>query len=472
MTDLPLTISEAAAAMRAGTLSSVDITKTMIERADHLDPLLGTYIGRDDVAALAAARKADEELAAGIDRGPLHGIPIGVKDIIATKDAPTTAQSLVLDPNWGANVDAPVVARLRAAGAVITGKTSTMEFACGYPDATKPFPVPKNPWNTDHWTGGSSSGTGNGVAAGLFYGGLGTDTGGSIRIPSAYCGISGMKQTFGRVPKSGCAPVGYSMDHIGPMARSVRDCAIMLQVLAGHDPSDLCSEDVPVPGYLAALTGSLKGVRIGVEREHHLSHPNQDPAIVAVFEAAVAVLATAGAELVDVSLPHFTEIVDSANTTMRPEAFAYHRADMQVRRDLYGVYTTHFLFGGSMPTGYEYVQAQRLRQYAKRAVAELMAPLDVIVSPTTGGGALKLVDVQTEAMFTSPNYTRYWNVLGFPAMAIPMGFNNAGMPLSLQVIARPFDESASFMVGDAYQQLTDWHLKVPAIAARAPAMAG
>ena len=188
-----------------------------------------------DASALDEARQADADFANGIDRGPLQGIPLGIKDIIATDNAPTTAQSLVLDPTWGDQGDAPVVARLRAAGAVITGKTSTMEFATGLPDADKPFPVPRNPWNTDHWPGGSSSGTGAGVAAGLFLGGLGTDTGGSIRGPAAYCAISGLKPTFGRVPKSGCVPLGYSLDHIGPMARSARDCAAMLQIIAGYD---------------------------------------------------------------------------------------------------------------------------------------------------------------------------------------------------------------------------------------------
>ena len=201
----------------------------------------------------AAAERADEAFAAGTDLGPYQGIPIGIKDILATGDGPTTANSLILDPAWGEGKDGPVVTRLRAAGAVITGKLVTMEFAIGVADATKPFPIPRNPWNLDHWPGGSSSGTGNGVAAGLFFAGIGTDTGGSIRIPAAFCGTSGLMPTFGRVPKSGCAPLGYSLDHIGPLARSARDCAEFLQLIAGYHPSDESCVDRPVDDYVTGL---------------------------------------------------------------------------------------------------------------------------------------------------------------------------------------------------------------------------
>jgi len=194
------TLTDAAAALRAGTVTSVELTAVATRRADNYDQELGAYLLRFDDYAMERAEQADRELAAGIDRGPLHGIPFGVKDIIAMAEGPTTAQSLILDPAWGAGRDATVVSRVKAAGAVITGKTSTMEFAIGMPDPTKPFPAPRNPWDADTWPGGSSSGTGAGVAAGLFFAGLGSDTGGSIRIPAAYCGVSGLMPTFGRVP--------------------------------------------------------------------------------------------------------------------------------------------------------------------------------------------------------------------------------------------------------------------------------
>ena len=269
-----MSVKDAAASLRSGEMTSVELTTAVLARADEVDAQIGAYLARFDEPALAAAERADTELAAGVDRGPFHGIPVGVKDILAASEGPTTAQSLILDPAWGAGKDAPIVKRLREAGAVITGKTTTMEFACGMPDPTKPFPIPRNPWDLGTWPGGSSSGTGNGIAAGLFLAGIGTDTGGSIRMPAAFCGVSGLMATFGRVPKSGCTPLGYSLDHVGPLARTAWDCAAMLQILAGYDPSDPDCKDVPVPDYLSALSGSLRGVRVGVEHTNHF--PSRD----------------------------------------------------------------------------------------------------------------------------------------------------------------------------------------------------
>ena len=250
--DVPSTIADAAVALRRGALTSVELTTRLLARADAHDSTLGTYVARFDDAALAAAAKADADFAAGVDHGPLQGIPLGVKDIIAAREGATTACSKVLDPEWGRGIDAPVVARLRAQGAVITGKTATMEFAMGAPDADGPFPIHRNPWNVERWPGGSSSGTGTGVAAGLILGGLGSDTGGSVRIPSALCGISGLKTTYGLVPKSGVVPLGYSLDTVGPMARTARDCALILQAIAGPSDDDATSVDRPVPDYAAA----------------------------------------------------------------------------------------------------------------------------------------------------------------------------------------------------------------------------
>lgn len=467
MTDLSLTITSAAADIRSGRLSSVELVKAMFARADELDADLGIYLHRMDESALASAAIADAELAAGIDRGELHGIPIGVKDIIATKDGPTTAQSEVLDPAWGENVDAPVIARLREAGAVIMGKTTTMEFAIGMPDPAKPFPVPRNPWNREHWPGGSSSGSGSGVAVGAFLGSLGTDTGGSVRMPAAFCGISGIKQTFGRVPKSGCVALGFSFDHIGPLARSARDCAIMLRTMAGHDPSDLTSVDEPVPDYPAMLNGNLKGVRIGVEREHHLSHPAQDPEIVTVFEDAVQALKDAGADVREVVIPHFETIGNAGSTASRAESYPWHHLDLRDRRQLYGKHTADILMTGSAVTGWQFVLAQRVRAFGKKVLADLMADLDVIVTPTSGAGAPRLDTLDAEYFFKSPGHTRFWNAVGHPAMVVPMGFNNAGLPLSLEVVAKPFAEAMAFSVADAYQQITDWHLQVPKVAVMA-----
>jgi aspartyl-tRNA(Asn)/glutamyl-tRNA(Gln) amidotransferase subunit A len=464
MTELPLSIKAAAAALRDGQITSVDLTAGMLDRIEHLNPRLGAFIAVTGETAMEAARQADVDLARGLDKGPLQGIPLGVKDIIATDNAPTTAQSLVLDPTWGDRGDAPVVARLRSAGAVIIGKTTTMEFATGMPDPDKPFPVPRNPWNTDHWPGGSSSGTGSGVAAGLFSGGLGTDTGGSIRIPAAFCGISGLKQTFGRVPKSGCVPLGYSLDHIGPMARSARDCALMLQVIAGYDASDPTCKNVPVPDYLAALLGDVAGMKLAIEREHHTRAPGVLPEAVEAFERAVAVLEGAGASTLEVSIPHYDQITFAGRVNSRAEAAAYHMVDLRDRWTDYGVHTRAAIGQGVMYSASDVVQAQRVRQYGKAVIRELMRPFDVLVTLSTGIGAPPVDGLNAEFFTKWPSFTSIWNAMGLPALCIPMGFTNDGLPLSLQIVGKPFDEATVLRVGDAFQRLTDWHLQVPPLA--------
>lgn len=471
MTELPLTITDAAAALRGGSLSSVELTRAVFERADRLDPVLGVYLRRMDESALAEAAQADTDLANGVDKGPLQGIPLGIKDILATDNAPTTAQSLILDPEWGEQGDAPVVARLRAAGAVIAGKTTTMEFATGIPDPDKPFPVPRNPWNTDHWPGGSSSGTGAGVAAGLFLGGLGTDTGGSIRGPSAYCAISGLKPTFGRVPKSGCVPLGYSLDHIGPMARSARDCAAMLQVIAGYDASDPTCQNVPVPDYLGALADGLTGMKIAVEREHHTRVEGVLPEAVDAFERAVGVLEAGGARTIEVVIPHYEEIAFAGRVQSRCEAAAYHLVDLRTRWADYGVHTRDAVGQAAMYSASDVVQAQRVRSYGKKAVAELMRPFDVMVTLSRGRGAPPVEGLTMESYSRFPSFTSFWNTMGLPALCIPIGFTDDGLPLSMQIVGKPFAEGTVLRVGDAFQRLTAWHLDVPPVAAASPVLA-
>ncbi|MCW2540240.1 MAG: Amidase [Frankiales bacterium] len=457
---LPLTISAAAAALRDGSLTSVALTQAVQARADKLDSALGTFIGRYNETALAAAAKADEELAAGVDKGLLHGIPLGIKDIIATSDGPSTAQSLVLRPEFGqfedGRHDALVVSRLRAAGGIITGKVTTSEYACGMPDESKGFPTPHNPFGLDYWTGGSSAGTGSGVAAGLFLGGLGTDTGGSIRIPASWCGISGMMQTFGRVPKSGCVPLGFSYDHIGPMTRSARDAAAMLAVLAGHDESDATSVDVPVPDYVAALTGTMEGLKVAVDLTS-LSSPKCDPAIAELTLAAIEVFKQAGAEVTEITLPFFAELDTTAMTGLFAEALAYHQTDLQKRFLDYGRNTRKMLTSAAMITAADYVQMQRVRRVGVKAVTELFGQYDLIVNPTgiiaaPPNGALDYEGLAGTIL------TSYWNATGNPAMSIPMGQNALGLPAGLQIAGKPFDEATVFQAADAFQLLTDHHL--------------
>ncbi|MFD9885575.1 amidase [Streptomyces alboflavus] len=464
----PLTLSETALALRAGTVTSVGLTEAAIAAAALHDGALGVYLARFDERARAAALRADEELARGLDRGPLHGIPFGVKDTIAVADGPTTAQSLVHDRAWWTGRDAPVVARLRAAGAVITGKTTAMEFGCGLPEQDEPFPFPRNPWRPDLWAGGSSSGSASGVAAGFFAAALGGDTGGSIRMPAAFCGVSGLLPTFGRVPGDGCVPLGYSLDRVGPLARGARDCAAVLSVIAGGG--------LEVPFAEPSFGGDLAGLRVGVARAHHFP-ADGDPALPGVFDAAVSVLTGLGADAVEVRLPYWRELITTVFVTAAAEGLAHHRAELSRRWDDYGVAARGFLAAGALVSGADYVQAQRVRAVAQRAVDALFADVDVIVCPTASVGAPPfdaLADAaghQDHAGVFGKVHTPYWNGLANPVLAVPMGVTGAGLPLSLQIAGPVADEATVLRVGDAYQERTDWHRRAPdpaGYAARAP----
>jgi aspartyl-tRNA(Asn)/glutamyl-tRNA(Gln) amidotransferase subunit A len=456
---LPTTIADTAVALRADSLTSVALTTELLARADRLDAILGTYVARFDDDALAAARRADADFAAGVDRGPLQGIPLGIKDIIAAREGPTTACSKVLDPDWGRGVDAPVVARLRAQGAVITGKTATMEFAIGAPDGDGAFPTHRNPWNLDHWPGGSSAGTGTGVAAGLILGGLGSDTGGSVRIPAALCGISGLKPSFGLVPKSGVVPLGYSLDTVGPMARTARDCALLLQAIAGGSTDDPSSLDRPVPDYAAALRGDVSGLRIGVERDHHTGVEGFDDACRDRFEDAVCALEHAGAKIVEVRFDGFPVVNTAALVTSASESFAYHRRDLMERFSDYGRAARASLSMGAFYSSADYVQAQRVRAWGLATLRRTLGRCDVIVTPTIGLPAPLLTDDFWAMMAWT--YTPAWSLLGVPAMSVPMGPIGDGFPSGLQIIGNRFDDAGVLRVADAYQQVSDWHTHVP-----------
>jgi aspartyl-tRNA(Asn)/glutamyl-tRNA(Gln) amidotransferase subunit A len=461
VTDLPTTIADAAAALRARALSAAELTEALLARAKAAQPALGAFIAFMDEPARAAARQADLDFARGADRGPLQGIPLGIKDIIATADAPTTANSRVLDPAWGDRPDATVVRRLRGAGAVPLGKLTLHEFATGWPDPTNGFQPARNPWNLGHTPGGSSSGTGAAVAADLITAGLGTDTSGSIRGPAAFSGISGLKPTFGRVSKEGCVPLGYSLDNIGPMAHTARDCALLLQALAGYDPADPCSVDAPVPDYAAALTGSLAGVRVGLPRAYFLDAPGLEAEVRDAVLAAAEAIAKAGARIVEVAIPH-AELGSLACTiTIRSESYGYHERDLRERAELYGRHTRRVLQIGALFTAADFVQAQRVRSLVKGEVAAALAGVDVLLVPTMPGVAGGFRGHDPDARLTATSYTGFWNMTGNPALSIPGGFSSAGLPIGLQIVGRPFDEATVLAVGDAYQRLTDWHARRP-----------
>ncbi|HVB96413.1 MAG TPA: amidase [Chloroflexota bacterium] len=461
MPEQPQSIAEAAQWLRSGRITSVALTEESLTRSHAAQGTLAAFIKINDAPALAAARQADSELAAGIDRGPLHGIPIAVKDIIATADAPTTANSRVLDPAWGQRDDATVTRKLREAGAVIMGKLGLHEFAIGWPDPATGFRIPKNPWDLTRTPGGSSSGTGAAVGAGLVFGGLGTDTGGSIRGPSAYCGLAGIKPTFGRVSKDGCVPLGYSLDNIGPMTRTVRDCATMLQAIAGYDPADPCTVAVPVPDMTADMTGSLENVRLGVPRDYFFTVSELDAQVKDAVLLAIDQMQAAGATIVDVTIPHAAEARLAQRVTMLSEAYAYHEPTLQSCPELYGKFTRQTIQQGAFYTAADYVQSQRLRSLIKAECAEALADVDVLITPTMLNVAPTFAGYNPEAMLSSPTFTGIWNLTGLPALSVLSGFSGDGLPIGMQIIGKPFAEPTVFKVGDAYQQITDWHTRVP-----------
>ncbi|WP_433579308.1 amidase [Nocardia brasiliensis] len=459
-------IAEAARALRAGETTSAALIESAIALADRHDTELGVYLTRFDETAIQQAGQADAERAAGLARGPLHGIPLAVKDTMAVAEGPTTAQSLVHDRAWGAGRDAPVVARLKAAGAIITGKTTTMEFACGIPDSGKPFPLPRNPWRPDRWAGGSSSGTANGIAAGLFPAGLGSDTAGSIRMPAAFCGVTGLMPTFGRVPKSGCVPLGYSVDRVGPLARTVADCAALLAVLAGPHPSDPDSTHPVVDTTFAVgpPETDLSGVRIGVVCD---LAEGGDPELPAVFDRAIAVLGARGAQTAEITLPFYREATTATIVSAVSEGLAYHRNDLIRSWDDYFVAARGLLAQGALISGADYVQAQRVRRVAQAAIGALFEQVDVVVCPTASVTAPRLDQLadaaghQDDAALFRMIHTPYWNALGNPVLAIPMGFGADGLPLSCQIAGPAFGEAVILRVGEAFQQDTAWHRQTP-----------
>ena len=466
MSDL-LTITGAAAALRAGDVSATELIERSIAASDAVDDKLGAFLSRFQSQARTAAKEIDARLAAGEGVGPLAGIPLGIKDIITTIEGPTTAQSLVHDPS-STTGDAVVVQRLRAADGVIMGKMTTMEFAVGLPDSDKPFPIPCNPWNPAHWTGGSSSGSASAVAAGTVLGTLGTDTGGSIRIPAAFCGITGLMPSYGRIPKSGCVPLGFSTDHIGPMTRSARDAALLLSVLAGYHPSDVTAIDEPTSDYVGALTGDLTGVRIGVDRLAAYLGQGADPALAQALKLAIGTLKARGAEVFDVELPYYAELSFSAIFMFFAEAMAYHRPDLQTRWPDYFAATRATVGLATFVSAADYVQMQRVRQLVVTKLAGLYKTVDLVLTPTVGVGAPALSEIadptfmaKLEPMLATP----YWDAAGNPVVSVPIGFTADGLPLGMQLAGRPFDEALVLRAADAYQQDTDWHLRLPPIAA-------
>jgi aspartyl-tRNA(Asn)/glutamyl-tRNA(Gln) amidotransferase subunit A len=469
-----LTIAEASRAIATERLSPVALTEAYLERIAALDGELHSFVLVLRDPALQAARAA---AAAGSSRGVLHGIPIGLKDIYKTSGIRTTAGSRrYLDHI--PDEDAETWARLREAGAILLGKQETHEFAIGGPDFTLPFEPARNPWNTAHYPAGSSSGSAAAVAAGLCAGAMGSDTGGSIRGPAAYCGIVGLKPTYGRVSRRGVFPLSYTLDHCGPLTRTVEDCAIMMQALAGYDPQDPASADVPVPDYLADLTPRLDGVRIGVVRHFHEHDavadfgPESAPSrgYVAAFDAALRTLQSLGARLVDVKLSPLIDYLDANRLIMLAEAYALHEKDFRERPQDFGHHMFARIALGGFLTAADYVEAMRQRRELCLEFARALGGVDVVVSANSTGPAPRIDSIPTYSTFERASYTGPYNLTGSPALSVPIGFEE-GLPLAFQIAGKPFDEAGVMRVGHAFEQATEFHRQRPPIAAPLPGRA-
>ena len=456
------TLAEAGRQIAAGELSPVALTEASLARAEALNPRLDAFIEITAARARAAAARAEKEIAGGRRRGPLHGIPYGLKDIYDAAGLRTTAHSRLLRDNV-ATADAETTARLEAAGMILIGKLATHEFATGGPAFDLPFPPARNPWNTGHFTGGSSSGSGAAVAAGILPLAMGSDTGGSIRLPAAYCGTVGLKPTYGRVSRRGVAPLSYTLDTTGPLTWTVEDAALALQVLAGHDPRDPGSADVPVPDYRAQLRDGVKGLRIGYCRGFNRDGDVDAEQTTALDHTAQA-LAKLGAELVEVALPPNAQFQACARTISPSESFAIHAQDLRTRPEMYARVTRERLMLGGFLTATQYVQAQRLRRILTRKVDALFETVDVLLTAIIPAAAPVLEETDDGPWRRQQPLASVFNVTAHPCMAQPCGFSANGLPLSAQFVGRHFDEATVLRVGHAYEQAAGWVNKRPALA--------
>jgi aspartyl-tRNA(Asn)/glutamyl-tRNA(Gln) amidotransferase subunit A len=455
-----LTIAELARLIAKKQLSPVELTTALIRRAEALDPQLDAYLLPTAERALDQARAAEREIMTGGYRGPMHGIPFGLKDIYSTAGIRTTGHSKICIDNIPA-ADATTVRQLYDAGAILMGKLATHEFAHGGPSFDLPWPPARNPWNREHFTGGSSSGSGAAVAAGFVPAALGSDTGGSIRGPAALCGIVGLKPTYGLVSRHGVYANSFSFDHAGPMTWTVEDCALLLQSIAGNDPIDPASAARPVPDYRAALTGDIKGLRIGVVRHLHEDDCPVTTEVGAALEEAFAVLRSLGAILGEVRLRPAQDYYDVKVTIAESELLAVHEQALRTRPGDFGEDFLGRVLPAVLISGRDYVQAQRERRRMLAEMASVYASYDVLVTATASGPAPRLGTWRTIEFWRRPSLTTPFNVTGGPALAQCMGFSGGGLPLSMQIVGGPFDDATVLRVAHAYEMATPWRGRRP-----------
>jgi aspartyl-tRNA(Asn)/glutamyl-tRNA(Gln) amidotransferase subunit A len=454
-----LTLAGAAEKIKAKELSPVELTASVLARIDAVEDKITAFATLTPDLATKAAELAEAEIAAGNYRGPLHGIPVGIKDLYETAGVATTSSSKVR-ADYIPTQDSAVVEKLFAAGSVMVGKTHTHEFAFG-----AVTPTTRNPWDLDRMPGGSSGGSGAAVAAGECFLGMGSDTGGSIRIPASVCGTVGLKPTYGRVSRRGVASLSWSLDHVGPLTRTVADAALVMNAIAGYDRADPASVDVPVPDFTAQL--DVAGLTIGVPTNYYTER--LDPEVAAAVSAAIAVLVEQGARTREIEIPLPQYVLPTEWAIMLPEASAYHQEMLRDKADLYTEDVRLFLEVGELVLATDYIKALRARTLIQQRWRDMFTDIDVLIAPTLTTPALPVDDPRvtwpdgsTES--ATDSYVRFSapaNVTGLPALSVPCGFTGTGLPVGMQIIGKPFAEPLLLGVGQAYESATSWAKLAP-----------
>jgi aspartyl-tRNA(Asn)/glutamyl-tRNA(Gln) amidotransferase subunit A len=454
-----LTIAQAGRLIAAKRLSPVELVKALLARIEATDPKLNAFLLVTERQALAAARAAERAVMAG-RKGPLLGIPLGYKDIYETAGVRTTAHSRILADNVPKR-DAETVRRLRAEGAVMLGKLATHEFAIGGPAFDLPWPPAHNPWDVRRFTGGSSSGSGAAVAAGLVLGALGSDTGGSIRLPAAYCGIAGIKPTPGLVSRRGVIPLAPSLDTAGPMAWTAEDCAILLDALAGHDPADAASVAVPKVAYASAIAAPLKGLRVGLLRRFYEHDVPALPEMLQMINRAVATLKGLGCRVEEATLPSVQDYNAVGRVIISSEAYALHEATLKTRLSEYSRVFRVRVLAGALIRAADYITAQRRRTDLIAATAKAFEKFDVLITAPTAGAAPLLNEQRPDEGFSQPLLTTVANVAAIPSMVVCGGFTTAGLPLGLEIMAPAWGDATVLRVGHQFEQAAGTRSKRP-----------
>ncbi|MBU2359226.1 MAG: amidase [Alphaproteobacteria bacterium] len=447
----------------SGETTSLKVTRAILDRIEKVDQNFESYIHVCKDRALQQAQAADDEIARGLHKGPLHGVPIAVKDLCYTTFAPTRAGTMI-HKDFAAPYNATVVDRLETAGAVILGKLTMTEgaYTSHHPD----IPLPPNPWSADHWVGSSSTGSGVATSAGLCFASLGSDTGGSIRYPSATCGLTGIKPTWGRVSRHGVFALADSLDHIGPMARSAGDCAAVLQVIAGWDHSDPTSIDAAVPDYLAELGKGARDMRIGVDRAYAMD--GIDPQVSDALENAIAVFETLGARIIDVTMPPYTALADAWIRMCAIETAVAHADTYPAQADAYGPDLIQLIEEGRSATGMDAARGHHLRIAFTQALATMFGTVDCMLcptmpTPTPSLSAMAKYGEDPSVLSAIMRFTAPFDFSGSPTITLPNGIDSAGLPLSMQIVGPHLGEAAIIRAADAYQNATAWHTLEPSM---------